>query len=233
MQAEPSPRRRFLDGVRVGTGLAAASFVLALTFGAAAQEQGWSVPATIVASVVIFSGSAQFALLAALAGGGATLPAIAAALLINGRFLPMGLALGPSLTGGRMRRALQGQAVVDASFVAAHTGHGRFDRYRLFGATVPQWPAWVAGTAIGAFAAPPGDLVHDLGLDVAFPAFFVLLLIGELRSARSGYLSAAVGAGVAALLLWWAPAGVALLAATVGALLGLRARPLSETSDQS
>ena len=219
-----TPRQRFAGGLRVGAGLAAASFALALTFGAAAHEQGWSFPATALASVLIFSGSAQFALLTALAGGGAAVPAIAAAVLINGRFLPMGLALGPSLSGGRLRRALQGQAVVDGSFVAAHLGRGRFDRYRLFGATVVQWPAWVAGTVIGAAVAPPADLAHRLGLDVVFPAFFLLLLLDELRTSRSGYAAAVLGAVVAAVLLWWVPPGVALLAATLAALIALRSR---------
>ena len=220
-----TPRQRFTGGMRVGAGLAAASFVLAIIFGAAAHEQGWSFTATTLASVLVFSGSAQFALLTALAGSGAAAPAIAAAILINARFLPMGLALGPSLSGGRLRRALQGQAVVDASFVAAHLGQGRFDRYRLFGATVVQWPAWVAGTVLGALAAPPTDLAHRLGLDVVFPAFFLLLLLDELRSSRSGYAAAAIGAVVAAVLLWWVPPGVALLAATTGALIALRSRP--------
>jgi predicted branched-subunit amino acid permease len=221
---DESPRQRLIGGMRVGAGLAAASFVLALTFGAAAQDQGWSLPAITLASALIFSGSAQFALLTALAGSGILGPAIAAAILINARYLPMGLAVGPSLSGGRLRRALQGQFVVDGSFVAAHSGHGRFDRYRLIGATVVQWPAWVAGTMIGAVAAPPADLAHRLGLDVVFPAFFLLLLLDELRTSRSGYGAAALGAAVAAILLWWVPPGVALLAATSGALIALRSR---------
>lgn len=220
-----SPRRRFVGGTRVGAGLASASFVLAITFGAAAQDQDWGVLTTILASTLIFSGSAQFALLTALAGGGAVLPAVAAAVLINARFLPMGLAIGASLSGGRGRRALQGQAIVDGSFVAAHLGQGRFDRYRLMGATVVQWPAWIAGTAIGAVAAPPADLAYRLGLDVVFPAFFLLLLLDELRSTRTGYAAAGVGAVVAAVLLWWVPPGVALLAGITGALIGLRSRP--------
>lgn len=220
-----SPRQRFVGGMRVGAGLAAASFVLALTFGAAARDHDWSLTATVLASVLIFSGSAQFALLTALAGSGAAAPAIVAAILINARYLPMGLAVGPSLSGGRLRRTLQGQAVVDGSFVAAHLGQGRFDRHRLIGATVVQWPAWVAGTVLGAVAAPPADLAHRLGLDVVFPAFFLLLLLDELRTSRSGYAAAALGAVVAAVLLWWVPPGIALLAATTGALIALRSRP--------
>ncbi|BBH67647.1 hypothetical protein ACTI_43320 [Actinoplanes sp. OR16] len=224
-------RQRFLAGMRVGAGLAAAGFVLAITFGATAREQGWSALAAIGASVLIFSGSAQFALLAALAGSGGVGPAIGAALLINGRFLPMGLAVGPSLSGGRFRRALQGQAVVDGSWVAAHQGGGRFDRWKLFGATIVQWPAWVAGTALGVIGAPSSDLVERLGLDVVFPAFFLLVLLDELRTRRSvrgPLLAAAIGAGMAAALLWWVPAGIALLGATVGALVGLRAQEPAE-----
>ncbi|MEU4422242.1 AzlC family ABC transporter permease [Actinoplanes sp. NPDC024001] len=215
-------RESFLGGMRVGAGLAAAGFVLAITFGATAREQGWSAVAAIVASIVIFSGSAQFALLTGLAGG--LLPAIAAALLINARFLPMGLAVGPSLTGGRFRRALQGQAVVDGSWVAAHLGGGRFDRWRLLGATIVQWPAWVAGTVVGVLGAPSAHLVESLGLDVVFPAFFLALLVDELRASRLALVAAGLGGAVAAALLWWVPAGVALVGATVGAFVGLRSR---------
>ncbi|MBB2940816.1 4-azaleucine resistance transporter AzlC [Actinoplanes lutulentus] len=221
-------RQRFTGGMRVGAGLAVAAFVLAITFGATAKDQGWSALAAIGASVLIFSGSAQFTLLAALAGSGGAGPAVGAALLINGRFLPMGLAVGPSLSGGRFRRALQGQAVVDGSWVAAHLGGGRFDRWRMFGATIVQWPAWVAGTAIGVVGAPSADLVERLGLDVVFPAFFLVLLLDEMkpREARPARiaLAALIGAVVAAALLWWVPAGIALLGATVGALAGLRTR---------
>jgi 4-azaleucine resistance transporter AzlC len=210
--------------MRVGAGLAAAGFVLAITFGATAREQGWSAVAAIVASVLVFSGSAQFALLTALAGGGGLAPAISAAMLINARFLPMGLAIGPSLSGGRFRRALQGQAVVDGSWVAAHQGGGRFDRWKLFGATIVQWPAWVAGTIVGVLGAPSTELVETLGLDVVFPAFFLALLLDELRSTRLALIAALLGGAVAAALLWRVPAGVALVGATVGALIGLRSR---------
>ncbi|WP_328472072.1 AzlC family ABC transporter permease [Actinoplanes sp. NBC_00393] len=217
-------KQSFLGGMRVGAGLAAAGFVLAITFGATAREQGWSAVAAIVASILIFSGSAQFALLTALAGSSGLVPAFAAAMLINARFLPMGLAVGPSLSGGRFRRALQGQAVVDGSWVAAHLGGGRFDRWKMFGATIVQWPAWVAGTVVGVVAAPSMDLVKALGLDVVFPAFFLALLLDELRSARSALIAALLGGAVAAALLWWVPAGVALVGATIGALVGLRSR---------
>jgi predicted branched-subunit amino acid permease len=214
------PRARLLGGVRLGLGLAAGSFLLAIGFGALARSSGWSAAIAISASVVVFSGSAQFTLVAVLASGGMS-PAIIAAALINARFLPMALAVGPVLHGGRLRRALEAQAVVDASWVAAHLGGGRFDRERLIGATLPQWPAWVAGTAIGAILAPTAGLVSSLGLDVVFPAFFAVLLVDELRSAPRARLAAAASMGLAALSSLVLPAALIVLAASPAAMVGL------------
>jgi len=208
-------------GARVGAGLAASSFLLAVTFGAMARQSGWGVLAPIVASMTVFSGSAQFALAAALAGGGSAWAAVASAGLINLRFLPMALAVTPALLGGRLRRAMEGQAVVDASWVAAHLGEGRFDRRLLMGATLPQWPAWVAGTVVGVLIAPPALLERSLGLDVVFPAFFVLLLFDELRVSVRARAAGLLGGVLTALLLLVLPVGPALIGGSTAALLGL------------
>ncbi|QXJ22399.1 AzlC family ABC transporter permease [Actinomadura graeca] len=216
-----TPRQRLRSGVWSGLSLASASFALAVTFGATARTLGWDPLPTIVCSLVVFSGSAQFALVTALAGGGGTLPAVAAAALINARFIPMSVAIGPSLRGGPLRRALVGQAVVDGSWVVAHLGRGRFDLERMVGATLPQWPAWVTGTAIGVFLHPSPEVVDRFGLDVVFPAFFLLLLLEELRRSAAARRAAALAAVLAGVLVVWVPPGVALLGASVAALLGL------------
>src|SRR5688572_19915516 len=181
--------------------------------------------APIVMSAAVFAGSSQFAALAVLAAGGTPLAAIAAGALLNARYVPMGIALAPSITGGPLRRALVGQAMIDASWAMANRGGGRFDSAFMIGATLPSYPCWVAGTAIGVFA---GDAIGDpesLGLDALFPAFFLgLLLTGELRSDRVAVLAAALGAVVALALIPLAPPGVPVIAASAVALIGL-ARP--------
>lgn len=216
-----SPRGRFRAGLRIGAGFAAASFLLSVSFGAVTQAQGWGVVVPVVCSAVVFSGSAQFALVASLSTGGLGTAAAAAA-MINSRFLPMGVAVAGDLRGGRLRRAFEGQAVVDASWAAAHLGGGRFDRLLMFGATVVQWPAWVAGTALGVVLAPDSALQHTLGLDVLAPALFVALLLDELRKNRANRLPAALGAVLAAGLIAFLPTGLALVGAGAAALLGLR-----------
>lgn len=225
-----TPRERFRSGLSVGSGMAAASFLLAVSFGALTQAQGWGGFAPVLCSLVVFSGSAQFALVAALGTGGGMAAAVTAAALINSRFLPMGMAIARDLRGGRLRRALEGQAVVDGSWAAAHLGGGRFDRYVLFGATAIQWPAWVAGTALGVVVAPAPELLHTLGLDVLTPALFVLLLSDELRKGPESRLPALFGGAIAAGLIVVLPAGPTLVGAAAAALIAL-VRPANSPSE--
>jgi 4-azaleucine resistance transporter AzlC len=209
-------------GLRRSAGLAGSTFVLGVTFGALARAHGWGLGAPVVASLAIFSGSAQFALLTVLAGGGAAWTAVASAALINLRFFPMALSAAPVLRGGRTRRAVEAQTVVDGSWVLAHQGEGRFNRGVLFGSALAQWPAWVTGTILGVVLAPSTRLLDATGLDVVFPAFFALLLFDEMRHTRSARIAAAGAAVITAVLLLALPAGPALLGGAAAALLGLR-----------
>jgi 4-azaleucine resistance transporter AzlC len=217
-------RSSFRTGLKAGAVFALPAFVLAVSFGVLARTLGWGLVAPIVFSGAVFSGSAQFAVADVLGAGGSAVAAIVAAVLVNARFAVMGVAVASSLEGGRLRRALEGQSTVDASWALANRGGGRFDREVLIGATLPQYVAWVGGTAIGVLA---GDSIGDpeaLGLDVVFPAFFLGLLIEELRHGREQVGAALIAVGVSALLVPFTPPGIPIMAACVGALLGLRGR---------
>ncbi len=218
-----TPRASFRAGLRAGVPYAVAGSVLALSFGVIAREAGFSAIGAIVMSAIVFAGSAQFAAVAIFAGGGGLGAAIAAAALMNSRFLPMGVALAPSLPGRLLRRAAQGQTIVDASWVMANQGDGRFDRHFLFGATAVQYVTWLLGTIVGAVGGSGLGDPRKLGLDAVFPAFFLALLVPELRtpSARGIALG---GALIALALVPVAPPGVPVLAASAIALIGLRRR---------
>jgi 4-azaleucine resistance transporter AzlC len=208
-------------GARESLPFAAAGFVVAISFGISARAAGVPALAAIAMSAFVYAGSAQFAAVAILGQGGPVVAAVLAATLMNARYLAMGLAVGPSLKGGRVRRALEGQSVVDASWALANRGDGRFDRHTLFGSSAAQYATWLGGTVAGVAAG--GILPHPeaLGIDVVFPAFFLALLVGELRDAQAG--AVAVGGAIVAVVLGLlAPAGVGILAASAVALVGLR-----------
>ena len=213
---------RYFAGARAGLPFALATLVLGISFGVRARSLGWGTLAPIVFSVIAFSGSAQFAVASVLGSGGGVVPAVIAAILLNARFGPMGIAVAPYLRGGPLRRALEGQAVIDASWALASRGGGRFDREFMIGATIPQGAAWIVGTAIGALG---GNFIGDperLGLDAIFPAFFLALLADELRDGGRAVVVALIAAALALTLVPFAPSGVPVIAACAAALLGLR-----------
>jgi 4-azaleucine resistance transporter AzlC len=218
-----SPAASFRAGVRAGVPYAIAGAVVALSFGVLARQAGFSAIGAIVMSGIVFAASAQFAAIAIIAGGGGVGAAIGAAALMNSRFLSMGVALAPSLSGGPLQRAAQGQTVVDASWAMANRGDGRFDRHFLFGASAVQYVTWMIGTTVGAVAGTGLGDPRALGLDAIFPAFFLALLAPELRDRRSRGVALG-GALIALALVPLAPPGVPVLAASAAALVGLRRR---------
>jgi 4-azaleucine resistance transporter AzlC len=209
----------YRHGVRAGIGFGAAAGVVGISFGVVAQPTMGSI-APIVMSVFVFAGSAQFGATAVLAAGGDAVTAIATGAMLNARFLAMGVAAAPALRGGPLRRALEGQAVVDASWALAARGEGGFDREALLGATLPQYPAWVLGTVVGVLLGGAIGDPADFGLDAVFPAFFLALLAAELGRPRAVPVVLLAGA-IALALTPVLPAGLPVLLASAAALIGL------------
>ena len=67
----------FRAGVRAGVPYAIAGGVLALSFGVLAREAGFSALGAVVMSAIIFAGSAQFAAISIITGGGGVGAAVA------------------------------------------------------------------------------------------------------------------------------------------------------------
>ena len=214
----------------MGAPFAVAGGILALSFGILAREAGFSSVEAVVFSAIVFAGSAQFASVSIVAAGGGAGAAIAAATLMNSRFLPMSAAVGPSFRGGPLKRAAKGQTVVDASWALSSRGDGSFDEQLLIGASAIACTSWVGGTLVGAIW---GDKLGDpssFGLDAIFPAFFFGLLLNELRSRRARGV-AALGTAIALVLVPIAPPGVPVLMASLASLAGLTKRARADVRE--
>ena len=220
----------FRRGVREGIPFAVAGGLLAISFGVLAHDTGLGAWGAILMSAVVFGGSAQFASVGILSTGGSLGTALLAATLVNSRFLPMGVALAPYLPGGPLKRALQGQPLVDPSWILARDTDGAFDRHVMFGASAAQYVTWISGTVLGAFVGTGSIEPDSLGVDAIFPAFFLILLLDELR--RPGMRSVALmGALIAIVLVPLTPIGVPVLLASGAALVGLRRGPHEAAPD--
>ena len=217
-----SDEKQVRAGARRALPLVVPTVALGVSFGVLAEPVMGSV-APIVMSIVVISGGAQFAALSVLQAHGSAAAAIGAGLLMNTRWLPMSFALASSLRGGRGRRALEAQAIVDASFVLADRRDGTFDRGLLIGATLPQASSWIAGTVIGVIASGRLDDPGRFGLDAVFPAFYLTLLLAEAKGPRA-LTAIAIAALVTLALMVFAPPGVPVIAASAAALIGLYRR---------
>jgi 4-azaleucine resistance transporter AzlC len=214
-------RTTYLEGARRAWPLAVAVGGFGITYGVLARQAGFTSLETIVFSIVTFAGSAQFAAVSIVSDGGTAVAAIVAALLLNARYLPIGLSIAPWLPGRPLARAAQGQVAVDESWAVSHVGGGRYDPRLLVGAGATIWAAWVVCSTAGVLA---GSVLGDpeaLGLDAAFPALFLALLAGQIRERRL-LMAALAGAAIALVMVPLSPPGVPIVAASVVCLAGLR-----------
>jgi len=177
-------RAGVVAGARAVAPIAIAVLAFGASFGILARDAGMGVAAPIVMSLTTFAGSAQFAVASVLDDGGALAAAIAAAVLLNLRYLAIGVSVAPSLRGSVARRLAESQLVVDESWAVAQRD-GRIDRDRLIGAGAVLMVSWCAGTVGGVIGGSALGDPEDYGLDAMFPALFLALLAGQLTTRRA------------------------------------------------
>jgi 4-azaleucine resistance transporter AzlC len=210
---------RLRDGARriVPIGIAAVAF--GVSFGVLARTAGMGVWAPIVMSATTFAGSAQFAAASILHAGGSVTAAVAAAALLNARYVPISISVAQLFRGRLLPRLVESQLIVDESWAVSARPKGGFDLRLLLGAGLLLYPCWVGGTAIGVVG---GGLLGDpnrLGLDAAFPALFLALLAPQVRGRRP-LLAACLGGAIALALVPFVPPGVPIIVASLACLAG-------------
>jgi 4-azaleucine resistance transporter AzlC len=210
---------RVRDGFAAALPLALAPLAFGAAFGVLAIDAGMGGVAAVAMSATTFAGSAQFAAASILDSGGAVGAAVVAAVLLNARYVPQSLAVAAIFPGSVWRRLVESQLIVDESWALAGRS-GRFEYGILVGVGLLFWVLWVGGTALGTVV---GDFLDPeaVGLDAAFPALFLALLVPYVRTRRS-LAAALLAAAITLVLIPVAPPGVPIVAASLACLLGLR-----------
>ena len=214
---------RYAEGARAAAPIGIAAAAFSLSFGVLARTAGMGWAAPLVMSATTFAGSAQFAAASILKDGGAAAAAITAAVMLNARYAPIGISVASGFEGPWLKRLFQSQLIVDESWAIALKRRGAFDVRVLLGAGGLLYVCWNAGTAAGVLL---GNVIGDpnrLGLDAAFPALFLALLVTQLTGRRA-LIAALLGGGIALVLVPFAPAGVPIIAGAAACLVGWRKR---------
>ncbi len=197
--------------------MASAIMVVGMSFGAIAVASGldWWVPSVL--SLLVFAGGSQFMVVGILAAGGGLVTATLSALLLNVRHLPFGLALGNIVGDGAFARIVGAHLLIDESVAFAMANKDDPSRARavfwFLGGLA--FVLWNLGTAVGAVA---GRVIGDpgvFGLDAAFPAALLALMLPSLKAPRTRN-AALLGAAVALATTPFLPAGVPVLLSLIG-----------------
>lgn len=219
------PSRRRLPARAASLAAAVAPFGLA--FGVLCTQAGLHPVTALGFSVLVFTGSAQFAAVAVLGAGGTVTAAVVAGLLLNVRCLAFGLVMAPVFPRSRLRRAIMSQLMIDEA-MAVGTSVDRAD-LRWFGylaGGLGVFVAWNLSTLAGALLVPgTGSFVEDAGIDATIPAAFLALVWPRLADPGQRRI-AALGAVIALALVPVLPAGLPIIMSAAAIPVALRmARP--------
>ena len=211
---------------------AAAIAVFGTLYGAGARPV-LGAELTIASSLLIFSGSLQFALVALLSAGAAAPALLLTAGTLNLRHLVLGAVLRPRMGESRLRRAALAFFLLDETFgfaVAAGDAAEREGRAAdavaqrtLLVSGVVCYLAWQTGTVIGLVGAGFPGVAGMAG--AIFPVLFIGLASLACRS-RSDAVRALAAAALTAGLAFALPGLRALAPVVVGVLVALpRGKP--------
>jgi 4-azaleucine resistance transporter AzlC len=218
-----------LAGARAIAPLAAAVFPFGLVYGVTVAESSFSDLAGAIASLLVFAGAAQLAMVNLLEEGSHWVVAVVTGLVINLRMMMYSGALAPSFSQYPKRwRIPMAHFITDQQTVVSLLYNDRERdpdkrRYFYLGAAALFFGAWVAGTVAGVLVG--ATIPPELQLGFAVPLMFLALLVPSVKD-RPSLVAAAVGFAVT-LLAQDAPLNTGLLiGAGVGIGFGLLASRL-------
>jgi predicted branched-subunit amino acid permease len=191
---------------------AAAILVFGVIYGSLARPL-LGAGATMLSSLLIFSGAVQFTLAGLLAAGAGAGALIGGATTLNLRNLVLGAVLRPRIQTSRTKRAVLAWFLTDES-VGLALASGADGARTLLASGATFYLSWQAGTALGLLGASV-EGVHSAA-EAVFPVLFIGLAALTCPS-RSIAIRALVGAAATAgaVTLWPGSGGVAAIVAAV------------------
>jgi predicted branched-subunit amino acid permease len=180
-----------------------------VSFGAIAVTGGLPVWVPVLMSLVVYAGSAQFSA------------------LLNTRTAAFSLAVADLLGPGRLARLLGAHLVTDetVAFALAQPDPAR-RRAAFWVSGLGLFAVWNVAVLLGALAGGALGDTGAYGLDAAFPAVLVALVLPVLRESPAIRRSALLGAALALAVTPAVPAGVPVLVALAGLVLHGGRRPV-------
>ena len=223
---ESRARMEFTAGLRDSLPLMVSVAAYGLIWGALARQAGLLPLEVAAMSVIVASGSAQFVAVPMITAGASAGLVLLTTYVISLRHYLMAASLAPAVQQlPRWAQALMAYGINDESYaltIARWREHSPHVAY-FFGSASGMYGAWFSSTTAGGVLGIAIREPERYGLDFAFPAVFLALLLSQLRDRKA--LAVAVLSGALALIFAhllpgkWHIVVAALGASFAGALL--------------
>ncbi|MHB1295676.1 MAG: AzlC family ABC transporter permease [Anaerolineae bacterium] len=222
LQAQAPFTSRLWRGARATLPIALSVVPFGVAYGAVAA-QNMSVGQTLLMSLTVFAGTAQFIAASMLAQGASYVSILVTGILINLRLVLMSAAITPHVASAPTLRPVAAQLLTDESFAVSMAEFDQRPSDALFfvGSGLALYIIWQLASLTGALFG--AGIPAGFGLEYALSASLICLIFLLVRGRRG--VIVALAAAVLSLLLrpvvtsTWSTMVATIIAATLGTLV--------------
>jgi 4-azaleucine resistance transporter AzlC len=186
----------FRHGLQGGLSIAIGYMPVALTFGLLARTTGLTVTETVLMSILVFAGAAQYISLSLIAVGTGILEIILTTFIVNIRHFLMSASLSEKLEEDVLYKKLTyAFGITDETFSVISVKDGKVKTGFAFGVILISYGSWVINSGIGYFIGEILPQFLQASMTIALYAMFVGLLVPSMKkSMKVTFLAVTAGA---------------------------------------
>lgn len=201
MTAVASSKSDFKKGLQAGMTIAVGYMPVALTFGLLAKTTGLTLFETVLMSMLVFAGAAQYISLSLIASGIGIGVIIFNTFIVNIRHFLMSASLNEKMEEDSVvKKAVYAFGLTDETFTVIATRKGRSTTSFAFGVMLISYGSWVVNSGIGHVIGASLPSFLQAAMSIALYAMFVGLLMPSLKKSVKVFYLALVAGGVNSLL---------------------------------
>jgi 4-azaleucine resistance transporter AzlC len=190
------PGGEFRTGLQAGISIAVGYFPVALTFGLLARTTGLTLYETVLMSLLVFAGAAQYISLSLIAIGTGAFEIILTTFIVNIRHFLMSASLNEKLEKEKgWVKAIYSFGITDETFTVISVKDGKVKTSFAFGVMLISYLSWVLNSGLGYVIGQILPQFLQVSMGVALYAMFVGLLVPSMKkSVKVVYLAGTAAA---------------------------------------
>ncbi|MCP1157559.1 AzlC family ABC transporter permease [Bacillus infantis] len=194
--AAERPAGEFRKGIQAGISIAIGYFPIAITFGLLAKTTGLSVGETVLMSLLVFAGAAQYISLSLLTLGTGIFEIILTTFIVNIRHFLMSASLNEKCEDEHTaNKIIFAFGITDETFSVASMKREKVSSGYMFGLIFVSYSSWVVSSGIGHLIGASLPQTLQESMSVALYAMFVGLLVPSMKGSAKVVFLAVLAAG--------------------------------------